>query len=258
MVQTRGQQTGDQSPPGRGALWGITAEGDVVAITVSSGNTLKHAVSAPSAEHSSGSGWEGPVSPAATGSPTPASVSVPRGMSTHPLGIVFQDGDGARMTDSPRVTKSCSGIEGVVGGVASAAHYALYSAPPRRHPVGQPIDFGDLDSGTMTTNLGSESVVPNLFGLPAPVYARTVLAGAPNTTPMTAACTRSAPAARVNKSGTETALWDQRLANYEAKLRHEGSVSPVPNAMATASILCGAEHTRWFLRGQTVSVIHSE
>ncbi len=52
MVQTRGQQIGDQSTSGRGALQGITAEGDMVATTVSSGNTLKHAVSAPSAEHS--------------------------------------------------------------------------------------------------------------------------------------------------------------------------------------------------------------
>ncbi len=75
MVQTRGQQTGDQSPPGLGALRGITAEGDAVAATVSSGTTLKHAVSAPSAEHSAsvpaggGSGREGPVSPVGTESP---------------------------------------------------------------------------------------------------------------------------------------------------------------------------------------------
>ncbi len=52
MVQTRGQQTGDQSPPVRATLRGSTAEGDAVATAVSSGNTLKHAVSAPSAEHS--------------------------------------------------------------------------------------------------------------------------------------------------------------------------------------------------------------
>ncbi len=43
MVQTIGQQTKDQCPPGRGALQGVTAEGDAVATTVSSGNTLKHA-----------------------------------------------------------------------------------------------------------------------------------------------------------------------------------------------------------------------
>ncbi len=75
MVQARGQQTGDH-PPGRGALRGITAEGDVVVTTVSSGNALKNAVSVPSAEHSaavlagSGSGREEPVSPAGAGSPT--------------------------------------------------------------------------------------------------------------------------------------------------------------------------------------------
>ncbi len=92
MVQTRGQQTGVQSPSGYGALWGVTAEGNAVATTVSSGNTLKHAVSAPSTEHSTavpvggGSGREGLVSPAGAGSPTSASVSIPRGMSTQPLG----------------------------------------------------------------------------------------------------------------------------------------------------------------------------
>ncbi len=60
-------------------------------------------------------------------------------MSAHPLGIISQAEDGARMTDSPRVSEGCSGINGVIGGVASTAHHALYSAPPRRHPVGQPI-----------------------------------------------------------------------------------------------------------------------
>ncbi len=102
----------------------------------------------------------------------------------------------------------------------------LYSTPPRRHPVSQPIIYGDLNSGTVT--------MPNLFGLPAPVYAGTVPAGASYTTPMAAVSARSAPAARVDKSGTETALRDKRLANYKARLRQEGLVSPVPNAMASA------------------------
>ena len=72
MVQTRGQQSG---APGRGALRGVTAEGDAVATTVSSGSTLKHAVSAPSTEHNAavlaggGSGWEELVSPLGVGSP---------------------------------------------------------------------------------------------------------------------------------------------------------------------------------------------
>ncbi len=208
MVQTRGQQTGDQSPPGRGALRGVTAEGDTVATTVSSGNTLKHAVSAPSAEHSAvipaggGSGQEGSVSPAGTGSPTSASVSVPRGVSAQPLGIVSQAANGARMTNSPRATEGCSGIEGVVGGVVSAAHHALYGAPPHRHPVSQPIVYGDLSSGVVTVKVGSQIGVPNLFGLPAPVYAGKVLAVAPNTAPTAAACARSASAARIDKSGT--------------------------------------------------------
>ena len=255
MVQTRGQQTGDQFPPGRGTLRGVTAEGDAVATTVSSGNTLKHAVSLPSTEHSaavlvgSGSGRYSPVSPAGARSPTSASVSVPRGRSVQPPGIISHAGDGARMTDSPRVTEGCSGIKGAIGGLASTAHHALHSAPPRRHPVSQPIIYSDLNSGAVTTNLGSQSGVPNLFGLPAPVYAGTVLVGAPNTAPMAAACARSAPAARGDKSGTETTLRNQLLANYEARLRQEGSVSQVPNAVASTSIPRCIEHSQMVYPG---------
>ena len=118
MVQTRGQQTRNQSPPGRGTLQGANAEGDTVATTVSSGNTLKQEVSAPSAEHNATvpmvtcAGQEGLVSPVETGSPTQAGVnarengrecvddvSAPKGMSVHPLGTISQAGDGVRMTD---------------------------------------------------------------------------------------------------------------------------------------------------------------
>ncbi len=67
MVQTRGQQTGDQSPSSRGALRGVTAEGDAASTAVTSGATLKSAVSVPSTEASAavlaggGSGKDGPV-----------------------------------------------------------------------------------------------------------------------------------------------------------------------------------------------------
>ncbi len=108
-------------------------------------------------------------------------MSVPRGMSAHPLSIVSQAGVGARMTDSPRVTEGCSGIEGAIGGLASAAQHAVYSVPPRSHPISQAILYGDLNSGAVIMNLGSQGGVPNLFGLPAPVYAGTVPSGAPNT-----------------------------------------------------------------------------
>ncbi len=128
--------------------------------------------------------------------------------------------------------------------MTSTAHNTLYSAPFRRHPVGQPIVFGDLGSGAVTANLGSHSGVTNLYGLPAPVYAGTVPVGVSSTVPTAAVCTRSALASRVDKSGSETALRDQRLANYEARLSQEGLVSPVPNAMAGASIPCGAGHSQ--------------
>ncbi len=68
MVQTRGQQTGDQSPSSCGALRGVTAEGDAASTTVTSGATLKPAVSVPSTEHSAdvlmGPGRDEPVFPA--------------------------------------------------------------------------------------------------------------------------------------------------------------------------------------------------
>ncbi len=57
-----------------------------------------------------------------------------------------------------------------------------------------------------------------------------------------AAHAKSAPAARVNKRGTDTALRDQRLAKYEAKLKQEEPVSPVPTAVVSASAPRSAEH----------------
>ncbi len=81
------------------------------------------------------------------------------------------------------------------------------------HCVSQPRD---LSSGAVTANLGSQSGVPNLFGLRAPVYAGTVPAVAANTVPTGVARARSAPAATIDKSGTENALRDQCLAKYEA------------------------------------------
>ncbi len=46
------RESGDQSPPGRGALLGVMAEGDAFATAASPGNTLKRAVPVPSAEPS--------------------------------------------------------------------------------------------------------------------------------------------------------------------------------------------------------------
>ncbi len=250
MVQTRGQQTGDQSPSGCGALRGVTAEADAASTDVTSGNTLKYAVSAPSAEHSpavlagGGSGWEEPVSLLGAVSPTTVSVSVPMGASAQPLGVISQAGNGVQMTDSQRVTKGCSGIDGAVGSLANAGHHALYSVPLHRSLVSQLIIYRDLSSGPVTMNLVSQSSAPNLFGLPAPVYTGTVPAGASNTAPTAAVHVRSAPAARVDKSGTETTLRDRRLANYEARLKQEGSVSLVPNAVAGASAPRRIEHSQ--------------
>ncbi len=226
MAQTTGQKTGDQSPSGCGALRGITAEGDAASTAVTSGNTLKHAVSAPGAEHSAavlaggGSGRDEPVSPLVdSGSSTTISVSVPMGASALPSGVVSQAGSGVQMTNSQGMSKGCSGIEGAVGGLANGGHHALYSVPPHRNLISQPIFYRDLSSGPVTANFSSQGGMPNLFGLPAPVYAGTVPSGASNTAPTGAARARSAPAATVDKSGTETSLQDRHLAIREARLK---------------------------------------
>ena len=110
MVQTRGQQTGDQSPSSHGTLRGVTAEGDAASTTVTAGVTLKPAVSVPSTEHSAavlaggGSGRDGPVSPLGAGYPNTISVSVPMGASALTKGVTPKAGDGVRMTDGQRAT----------------------------------------------------------------------------------------------------------------------------------------------------------
>ncbi len=166
------------------------------------------------------------------------------GASAHPSGAVSQTGNGVQMTDSQGVIKGCSGINGAVGRLGNAGHHALYSVPPHRNPISQPIIYGDLSSGPVTMNFSSQGGVPNLFGPPAPVYTGTVPAGASNTAPTAAAHARSAPALRVDKSGTETVLQDRRLANYEASHKQVGSVSPVPNAVVSASVPCSVEHSQ--------------
>ncbi len=248
MVQTRGQQTGDQSPSSHGALRGVTAEGDAASTAVTSGSALKPAVSVPNTEHSAAvlaggsSGWDGPVSQLGAGSPTTICVSAPMAASALITGIISEAGDGVQMTDSQRVIQCCPVIDRAIGSSANAGHQVLYSALPPRNPISQPIIYGDLSSGPVTTNFGSQGGVPNLFGLPAPVHTETVPAGASNTIPTAAACARSAPAARVDKSGNETALQDQRLANYKARLKQEEPDSLVPTAVVSASAQHNAEH----------------
>ena len=110
----------------------------------------------------------------------------------------------------------------------------------------------------MTENLGSHSGVPNLFGLPAPFYAGTVMAGAPSAAPMAAAHARSAHAARVDKSGSEAALLYQRLATMRPdlgrKVRFHWYRMPwlVPASRAVLNT------ARWFTQGQIAPVIHSK
>ncbi len=145
------------------------------------------------------------------------------------------------MADSPRVIKGWSGIDGAMGGSAGTIHHVLYGVPLHRNPISRPIIYGDLSSGSVTTNFSSQGGVPNLFGLPPPVHTGTVMTGASNTAPTSAAWTRSAPAARVEKSGTEIALRDRRQ-NYEARLKQEVPVSPVPTAVVSASAPRSTEH----------------
>ncbi len=146
------------------------------------------------------------------------------------------------IAEANTVYQGCSVADGAIGGTASAVPNVLNRAPLPRNPISQPIIYGDLNSGPANTNLGSQSGVPNLFSLPAPVHAGTVPAGATNTVPTAAACARSTPAARVDKSEIDTALRDQRLANYEAKLKQVEPVSPIPTAVVSASAPRSAEH----------------
>ncbi len=266
---------GDQSPPDRGTLLGVTAEGDTVTTTVCSGSTLKHTVPAPSADHSANvprgacTDKEGLASPAGAGSPTPVSVStrengcedidgvsVPQGMNVHPLGATPHAGDGTGVTGGLREAGGCHGLEGTVGGVTSTAHTTLYSTPQREYPVGQPMVFGDLSSGMVTANLDLPSSVPNLLGLSAPAYTGTVQTGAFRTCPSSAARARSAPAARVDKSGSETALRDWLTMRPDLGRKARFRRSPMPWLVpASRAVL----HTaRWLNQGQTAPVIHSK
>ena len=126
MVQTKGQQTRDQSPPSHGTLRGVTVEGDAASTAVTSGATLKPTVSVPSTEPSiailtgGDSGSNGPVSPQGAGSFHTSSVSAPMGVSALTTSITPRVGDGIQMTGAPRVFQGCSVTDGVIGGSAKA------------------------------------------------------------------------------------------------------------------------------------------
>ena len=145
MVQSRGQQTRDQSPSSRGALRGVTAEGDAASTAVTSGATLKPAVLVPSTEPSAavlaggGSGRDEPVSLLGAGSSHPISVSAPMGTSVLTTGIAPQAGDGIQMTDGPRVSQGCPVVNGAMAGSANAGPHVLYRAPPPRNPISQQL-----------------------------------------------------------------------------------------------------------------------
>ncbi len=211
MVETRGQQVVDQSPLGSGDLQGVTAEGDVVATTVCSGNALNHAVSAPSADPSANTlrsehtDKEGLASREGADSPTHISMSfrenesecadsvnVPQDVNAHLLDVTPHVWNGTGIIGSIQETGSCPSVEGAAGGATSAAFGAFFNGPPRGYPAGQPLIFGDLSSGAISVNPCSHCSVTSLFGLPIPVYTGTVQAGAPCIAPMGAACARSA------------------------------------------------------------------
>ncbi len=98
-MQTRGQQTGDQSPSSHGTLRSVTAESDAASTAVTSGATLKPAVLVPSTEPSAaalasgGSGRDGPVSPLGAGFFHTISVSAPMGASALIMGVTPKVGD---------------------------------------------------------------------------------------------------------------------------------------------------------------------
>ncbi len=152
------------------------------------------------------------------------------------------------MTDSQRVNQGCLVIDGAVGGSANAGHHVLYSVPPPRNPFSQPIIYGDLSSGPVTTNFGSQSTMPNLFGLLAPVHAGTVPAGALTTVPkvlLQPGSTRVEPKPLFETDAWPTTRPDSSKKSWFRQFRLLWLVPVLRIAPNTA---------RWFIRGQVVSV----
>ncbi len=131
MVQTRGQQTGDQPRSSRGALRGVTAEGDAASTAVTSGATLKPEVSVPRTEPHAialmvgGTGRDGPVSSLGIGSSHTTSVSAPMGVSALTMSITPRAGYGVQMTDAPWAFQGCSVTDGAMASLANAGPHVL-------------------------------------------------------------------------------------------------------------------------------------
>ncbi len=100
-------------------------------------------------------------------------------MNEHLLSATQHIGNGTGITGSLRETGSCASVEGAVGGATSTACGTFFDCPQREYPTGQPLVFGDLSSGAISVNSCSHHGVPNLLGLPTPVYTGTVQTGAP-------------------------------------------------------------------------------
>ncbi len=154
MVQTRGQPTGDQSPSSCAALRGVIAEGDAASTAVTSGATLKHAVSVPSTEHSA-------AVLAGGGSGRDETVSRP-----------------SRSIQCTATQKPYQSTNYLRGSEQRSCYHELLFTGRCAQPVQSACSNSRWDSAGRASN----------------------------TVPSAAAHVRSAPAASVDKSGTETAL----------------------------------------------------
>ncbi len=126
------------------------------------------------------------------------------------------------------------------------------------YPTSQSLVYGYLSSSEIGVNPYLHQGTPNLFGLPASLHAGTVPTRAPYIAPTAAAHARSALTASVDKSGSDTVLQDQRLANYEPRLRQESLVSPTNNAMTGPTTCTALDMVGWLNQGQRASMIHSQ
>ncbi len=129
-----------------------------------------------------------------------------------------------------------------MGSAGSGTFGTFFSAPPPGYPTSQRVVFRDLSGCVPGANPYLHQGMPNLFGLPVHALSEAAQVRTPFVVPVAATHARSAPATRVDKNGTGSVVRDQRLADYEARLRLEESPLPIPTAGPMASTLRDPGH----------------
>ena len=255
MVQTRGQQTGDQSPSSRGALRGVTAEGNAASTAATSGATLKPAVSVPSTEHSAailaggGFGRDGPVSPLGAGSLDTISMSAPMGASAH-NGRRFKSlrwrPDDRQPTGDPRLP--CHQRSDRWLGQRRPSRSIQCTAAQKPNQLTNYLWGSEQRSCYHELRFTERCAQPFRSACSSSRW-DSVGQGNKHCSHGRSACQKRSCSQKVDKSGIDTALRDRRLANYEARLKQEEPVSAVPTAVVSASAPRSTEHCQMVYPG---------